>query len=179
MQAMKVITQKQGDLTYSKAAPLGRHKKIIEPLITPMSTPVSADNDSNKNSYLPTPTVERLLPIGPIQSPELVDDVFSPREQLQLPTQERLLPIGQHTKDITQLVEKVKQALNINSKLPKKSESLDNKTEQPGTSQTQSHSPRKLIKQVALESPPNLYDSDDNGNGMDHYLKTFKMEGQS
>lgn len=107
-----------------------------------------------------------------------MDDVFSPLEpQLEIPTQERLLPIGQHTKDISQLVEKVKQALNINSKIIKRAESQTKNQEQPSTSQT--HSPRKLIKQVALESPPNLYESDDNGSGLDNYLKSIKVESQS
>ncbi|XP_030755941.1 protein unc-79 homolog [Sitophilus oryzae] len=159
----------------SKSTPMGRHKKVIEPSITPVCTPV-LDCDSNRNN-LPTPAMERLLPIGPIKSPEL-DEVFSPLEpQLQIPTQERLLPIGSHTKDISQLVEKVKQALNINTQLGKitrKNEQSEKKSEQPSTSQT--HSPRKLIKQVALESPPNLYESDDNGNGFENYLKSIKVD---
>ncbi|KAF7267135.1 hypothetical protein GWI33_019628 [Rhynchophorus ferrugineus] len=162
--------------TTCKSVPLGRHKKIIEPSITPVCTPVS-DCDSNKNN-LPAPAMERLLPIGPIKSPDL-DDVFSPLEpQLEIPTQERLLPIGSHTKDISQLVEKVKQALNINAQLGKTQKKIDysDKKIEPSTSQT--HSPRKLIKQVALESPPNLYESDDNGNGIDNYLKSIKVESQ-
>ncbi|XP_066259891.1 protein unc-79 homolog [Euwallacea similis] len=155
---------------------VGRQKKVIEPIITPVSaTPVS---DYDKNDNLPTPTVERLLPIGPIKSLDLIDDVFSPPEShLQLPTQERLLPIGQHTKDITQLVEKVRQVLNLNNKMMKNVNPQEKKPEIPGTSQM--HSPRKLIKQVALESPPNLYDSDDNGNGLESYLKSLKIDGQT
>lgn len=104
--------------------------------------------------------------------------MFSPLEpQLEIPTQERLLPIGQHSKDISQLVEKVKQVLNINSKVTRKSDFREKRQEQPSTSQT--HSPRKLIKQVALESPPNLYESDDNGNSFEHYLKSLKLDNTS
>ncbi|CAH1121158.1 unnamed protein product [Ceutorhynchus assimilis] len=160
----------------SRPSRIGMHKKLIEPSVTASSTSVF-DYDNNKNNHLPTPSIERLLPIGPIKSPDL-DDVFSPLEpHLEIPTQERLLPIGQHTKDISHLVEKVKQALNINSKISKKTEIQENNIfEQPSTSQT--HSPRKLIKQVALESPPNLYESDDNGNGLDSYLNTIKVESQ-
>ncbi|XP_060537394.1 protein unc-79 homolog isoform X2 [Cylas formicarius] len=168
----------------TKPTPLGRYKKIIEPSITPVCTPISDcdDNPKNNQCILPTPSLERLLPIGPITSPEQ-DDVFLPSEpQLEIPNQERLLPIGQHTKDISQLVEKVKQVLNINPQLGivmRKSaahaeQNQKRQEHQPSTSQT--HSPRKLIKQVALESPPNMYDNDD--GGLEHYLKTIKVENQ-
>ncbi|KAL1492637.1 hypothetical protein ABEB36_010867 [Hypothenemus hampei] len=166
------IGKKQNDLTISRTSSMGHHKKIIEPLFTPVCTPVS-DIDNNKSNHLPAPSFERLLPIGPIKSPDLVDDVFSPIEShLELPTQERLLPIGQHSKDISQLVEKVKQALNLNSKGIKQTESQEKEADQPSTSQT--HSPRKLIKQVALESPPNLYELED--NILENYSKTVKIE---
>lgn len=98
--------------------------------------------------------------------------------QLEIPSQERLLPIGQHTKDISQLVDKVRQALGINAQLVK----ADNKkvdkhvcSEQPQPTSSQYHSPRRLIKQVALESPPNQFEPEENG----HFFKTIKMENQS
>lgn len=51
--------------------PLGKHKKIIEPSITPVCTPVSDCDDSYKISQttLPPPSVERLLPIGSARLP--------------------------------------------------------------------------------------------------------------
>uniref|UniRef100_A0AAR5PWG4 Protein unc-79 homolog n=1 Tax=Dendroctonus ponderosae TaxID=77166 RepID=A0AAR5PWG4_DENPD len=173
MKSVAATSNKQMD---SRSASMGKHKKAMEQSTPPLSM-CTLDYDSTKNNHnpLPTPSVERLLPIGPIKSPDLIDDVFSPLEpQLEIPMQERLLPIGQHTKDISQLVEKVKQVLNINSKLTRKSDFREKKQEQPSTSQT--HSPRKLIKQVALESPPNLYESDDNGNSFEHYLKSLKLD---
>ncbi|ERL94236.1 hypothetical protein D910_11517, partial [Dendroctonus ponderosae] len=176
MKSVAATSNKQMD---SRSASMGKHKKAMEQSTPPLSM-CTLDYDSTKNNHnpLPTPSVERLLPIGPIKSPDLIDDVFSPLEpQLEIPMQERLLPIGQHTKDISQLVEKVKQVLNINSKLTRKSDFREKKQEQPSTSQT--HSPRKLIKQVALESPPNLYESDDNGNSFEHYLKSLKLDNTS
>lgn len=84
--------------------------------------------------------------------------------QLEIPNQERLLPIGQHNKDISQLVDKVRQALGINSQAPppQKERRIDTK----GTRDElyHSHSPRKLTKQVALESPPNQNEIDDHSD---------------
>ncbi|XP_050313784.1 protein unc-79 homolog isoform X3 [Anthonomus grandis grandis] len=177
IQTVKTVSTESHRLTestfISRQTPLGRNKKVIEPFITPVSTPV-LDYENYKCNHLSTPAVERLLPIGPIRSPEF-DESSSPAEpQLEIPMQERLLPIGQNTKDITNLVEKVKQALNINSKIVKKLETPEKIVEQPSTSQTQS--PRKLIKQVALESPPNMYEPEVNGFGLENYIKTIKVD---
>lgn len=48
---------------------LGKQKKIIEPCITPASTPVSDCEECyrNQNQTLPVPMVERLLPIGSVK----------------------------------------------------------------------------------------------------------------
>lgn len=67
------------------------------------------------------------------------------------------MPIGQHNKDISQLIDKVRQALGINTQIPKV---IENQKKQEICGHTkeevpQTHSPRRLIKQVALESPPN------------------------
>lgn len=44
---------------------IGKHKKIIEPSITPVCTPTSECEECFKNSQiLPAPSLERLLPIG-------------------------------------------------------------------------------------------------------------------
>lgn len=77
-------------------------------------------------------------------------------EQLEIPNQERLLPIGHHTKDISQLVDKVRQALGINAQVQSSKE--NRRTESNGAKEEMYHSPRRLIKQVALESPPNQID---------------------
>lgn len=54
-----------------KVTPMGKHKKVIEPSITPVCTPVSDCDDCYKNNQtlLPTPSLERLLPIGATRIP--------------------------------------------------------------------------------------------------------------
>lgn len=63
----------------SKPMPLGKHKRIIEPSITPVCTPVSDCDDCFKNNQthpmLPAPSLERLLPIGATRSPGTVIDI--------------------------------------------------------------------------------------------------------
>lgn len=56
-------------VTNDKPTPLGKHKKVIEPSITPVCTPVSDCDDCYKNnqSMIPAPSLERLLPIGAIR----------------------------------------------------------------------------------------------------------------
>lgn len=149
------------DAQVNKTVALGKHKKVVEPSITPVCTPVSDCDDLYKNNHiLPAPSVERLLPIGSIRSPDSPRDILFPQNvesQLEIPSQERLLPIGQHNKDISQFVDKVRQALGINNQVP--NDNVDQgffKKEETH----QSHSPRRLIKQVALESPPNQQDTD-------------------
>lgn len=88
------------------------------------------------------------------------------------------MPIGQHTKDISQLVEKVRQALDLNPILPQK---IDNKLDSTSKKQSAldhgfiSHSPRRLIKQVALESPPNQMDHED----LNRLYKSNRLDQQS
>lgn len=54
----------------NKPSPLGKHKKIVEPSITPVCTPISDCEDCYKsNQLLPAPSLERLLPIGSARSP--------------------------------------------------------------------------------------------------------------
>lgn len=95
--------------------------------------------------------------------------------QLEIPNQERLLPIGQHNKDIYQFVDKVKHALGLNNQVQKieniKNEQNSGKKEEPHLH----HSPRRLIKQVALESPPNQSDFE----GTIQFYKTLKLDNQS
>lgn len=86
----KPITHNTNDNQHtSKLMPLGKHKKIIEPIMAPACTPVSECEDCyrnnqyqnqehNQNQYqcpnqnqiiLPAPSIERLLPIGAARSP--------------------------------------------------------------------------------------------------------------
>lgn len=185
IQLVETVTtdfHKQITSTFLDAHHMGKpkHKKIIEPSITPVCTPVSDCDDCYKNNHgvLPTPSLERLLPIGSSRIPDspLHDDVFCPTldSPLEIPSQERLLPIGQHP--TPQLMEKLKQALGINTQLAKldgneKTEKLPEPHTQ-GTS-SHSHSPRKLTKQVALESPPTKSEFDENG-----HFKSIKVDNQ-
>ena len=91
-------------------------------------------------------------------SPE--SNTYSPKREtnLKIPNQERLLPIGQHNKEITQLINKVKQALGIDIQTIK--EANDTILRSNGNNGQIMQSPRRLIKQVALESPTQN-DSDD------------------
>lgn len=77
--------------------------------------------------------------------------------QLELPNRERLLPIGNYSKDVSKLVDKVKQTLGLKAQLSKilGSKKTNNSREYQPT-----QSPRRLIKQVALESPTQM-DFDD------------------
>jgi hypothetical protein len=72
------------------------------------------------------------------------------------------------------LVDKVRQALGINAQLNKPENKKAEKVYNTKEETVQSHSPRRLIKQVALESPPNQGDIDDNG----HFLQN-NQSGQS
>lgn len=118
---------------------LGRQKRIIEPSLTPATTPVSqtaaiSPNEDRKLNYkLSTQkknlkSFEKPIEYGSPDSPmskmnimanpsqDIPDGLLSPKSisQLEFPTPERLLPIGQHGKDgMCSLVEKVREALAI------------------------------------------------------------------
>ncbi|XP_031336357.1 protein unc-79 homolog [Photinus pyralis] len=110
-----------------------------------------------------------------LESPR--DSVFSPsiESQLEIPRQERLLPIGQHNREISQLIDKVQQALGISATSTKidnrKSYEFNIQKDSEQEKPTQTHSPRRLIKQVALESPPNQ-------NGQDTYYKDANLDNK-
>lgn len=57
--------------THHMGKPMGKNKKIVEPSITPVCTPVSDCDDCYKKNQiiLPTPSLERLLPIGSSRIP--------------------------------------------------------------------------------------------------------------
>lgn len=105
-----------------------------------------------------------------LDSPQ--DSVFLPSidSQLEIPRQERLLPIGQQNKDVSQLIDKVKLALGINNETSK---SIEVQKRREGDEAPIVHSPRRLIKQVALESPPNQGDLENN------ICKDFNLDNKS
>lgn len=127
---------------------LGRQKRIIEPSLTPASTPISNNGtpqntgeesskmfhrsdirnfDRSLNYASPeTPLSKMDLMIPP--ATENAETLLSPRSiaQLEIPTPERLLPIGQHGKEgISALVDKVREALTIPDISHLKHDSLD------------------------------------------------------
>ncbi|KAK5639447.1 hypothetical protein RI129_011939 [Pyrocoelia pectoralis] len=158
----------------SKPTTTAKYKRSID-------TVMSDCDDCFKNSILPAPSLERLLPIGAARSPDSPrGSVFSStiESHLEIPRQERLLPIGQHNKEISQLIDKVQQALGISAITTK----LDNKKDydffapkEADVDKTtpQGHSPRRLIKQVALESPPHQ-----NGQDISSYYKDANLNNK-
>lgn len=76
--------------------------------------------------------------------------------QLEFPTPERLLPIGQHAKMANTLADKVREVLTSADISHLKQESSFERSESTGNEMTQSsqtNSPRRLTKQIAMESP--------------------------
>lgn len=102
-------------------------------------------------------------PVGSIASPTI-------DSQLEIPSQERLLPIGQPqpppsvpNKEMIQLVDKVTKALGLPMQVPKVIENRMNDSNNfTRHDVTGIPSPRRLTKQVALESPPNHQENEDN-----------------
>lgn len=131
---------------------LGRQKRIIEPSITPSTTPVPPTSEESKvSASKPTlKTFDKIAEIGSPESPlskmnimpnplpntsqpqENLDGLLSPKSvtQLEFPTPERLLPIGQHAKDgINTLADKVREVLSISEISHLKQESSFEKSE--------------------------------------------------
>lgn len=123
------------------ARTLGRQQRIVEPSLTPATTPVpptvasiASLNDDKKMNYKLTTSKKKIKSFeNPIEygspdtpmskmnilsnpSQDLPDGMLSPTSvsHLEFPTPERLLPIGQLGKDgICALVEKVREALAV------------------------------------------------------------------
>lgn len=133
--------------THSKPPTAKKHFKTFDTTVSY----ASPESPLSKMSILSTPCPD----LGELLSPKSVS-------QLELPTPERLLPIGQHGKDgITALVEKVREALTIPDLSHLKQESFDksdSSAKDDGIPSSRTNSPRRLIKQVALDSPPNQSD---------------------
>lgn len=126
---------------------LGRQKRVIEPSVTPSTTPILVSGEDVK----PRPmlkTFDKIVEIGspesplskmsimpnPLpntsQAPENLD-LLSPKSvtQLEFPTPERLLPIGQHKDGINTLADKVREVLSISEISHLKQESSFEKSE--------------------------------------------------
>ncbi|XP_070143120.1 protein unc-79 homolog isoform X2 [Drosophila kikkawai] len=152
------------------AKPIGRHKTIVE--CSAGNSSSSADDSRQKKSQ--TKSLKRTdKNYGSPESPLSKMSVMpNPRDEvdegmqslpppksiaaLEIPTPERLLPIG--TQDsVATLVERVRDGLNIPDISHLKQDSLDvsESTKDDVTPSSRTNSPRRLIKQVALESPPN------------------------
>lgn len=131
---------------------LGRQKRIIEPSVTPSTTPIPVSTEDVKASTSkPTlKAIDKIAEIGSPESPlskmnimpnplpntsqaqENLDGLLSPKSvtQLEFPTPERLLPIGQHAKDgINTLADKVREVLSISEISHLKQESSFEKSE--------------------------------------------------
>ncbi|XP_039493790.1 protein unc-79 homolog isoform X4 [Drosophila santomea] len=158
--------------TSSTAAskPIGRHKTIVE--CSAGNSSSSADDSRQKKSQ--TKSLRRtdknygspdsplskmsVMPNPRDEMDESIQSLPPPKSiaALEIPTPERLLPIG--TQDtVATLVERVRDGLNLPDISHLKQDSLDvsESTKDDVTPSSRTNSPRRLIKQVALESPPN------------------------
>ncbi|XP_037956514.1 protein unc-79 homolog isoform X2 [Teleopsis dalmanni] len=124
------------------------HKKIASKTLKRSEKAYgSPDSPLSKMNVMPNPTDE--ASIGKMTGTKSITT-------LEIPTQERLLPIGTQ-ESVTALVERVRDALNLPDISHLKQDSLDvsESTKDDVTPSSRTNSPRRLIKQVALESPPN------------------------
>lgn len=131
---------------------MGRQTRIIEPSLTPSTTPIPpCGEDVKASSSKPMlKSVDKIAEIGSPESPlskmnimpnpppnnsiipDSMDDLLSPKsvKELEFPTPERLLPIGQHAKDgINTLADKVREVLSISEIGHLKQESSFEKSE--------------------------------------------------
>ncbi|XP_034664279.1 protein unc-79 homolog isoform X3 [Drosophila subobscura] len=153
------------------AKSIGRHKTIVE---CSAGTSSSSMDDSRHQKKSQTKSLKRTdknygSPDSPLSKMSVMPN---PRDEmdaamqglpppkniaaLEIPTPERLLPIG--TQDtVAALVERVREGLNLPDISHLKQDSLDvsESTKDDVTPSSRTNSPRRLIKQVALESPPN------------------------
>lgn len=149
--------------------PIGRHKTIVECSAGTSSS--SADETRQKKSKTKSLRGPDKAAYGSPDSPlSKMSVMANPRDEadaallpppksiaaLEIPTPERLLPIG--TQDsVATLVERVRDGLSLPDISHLKQDSLDvsESTKEDVTISSRNNSPRRLIKQVALESPPN------------------------
>ncbi|XP_039969055.1 protein unc-79 homolog isoform X6 [Bactrocera tryoni] len=158
----------------SSKKPIGRHKTIVECSAGTSSSSTGTD-DSRLSANHKKPAGKSLKrsdkaygsPDSPLSKmsvmPNPVDEVDTTKlpapksiAALEIPTPERLLPIGTH-ESVGGLIDRLRDGLNLPDISHLKQDSLDvsDSTKDDITPSSRTTSPRRLIKQVALESPPN------------------------
>ncbi|XP_018791112.1 PREDICTED: protein unc-79 homolog isoform X4 [Bactrocera latifrons] len=158
----------------SSKKPIGRHKTIVECSAGTSSSSTGTD-DSRLSANHKKPAGKSLKrsdkaygsPDSPLSKmsvmPNPVDEVDTTKlpapksiAALEIPTPERLLPIGTH-ESVSGLIDRLRDGLNLPDISHLKQDSLDvsDSTKDDITPSSRTTSPRRLIKQVALESPPN------------------------
>ncbi|XP_011203719.2 protein unc-79 homolog isoform X3 [Bactrocera dorsalis] len=158
----------------SSKKPIGRHKTIVECSAGTSSSSTGTD-DSRLSANHKKPAGKSLKrsdkaygsPDSPLSKmsvmPNPVDEVDTTKlpapksiAALEIPTPERLLPIGTH-ESVGGLIDRLREGLNLPDISHLKQDSLDvsDSTKDDITPSSRTTSPRRLIKQVALESPPN------------------------
>ncbi|EDX12356.1 GD20123 [Drosophila simulans] len=160
----------QASSSAAASKPIGRHKTIVE--CSAGNSSSSADDSRQKKSQAkslrrtdknygsPDSPLSKMsvMPNPRDEMDESMQSLPPPKSiaALEIPTPERLLPIG--TQDtVATLVERVRDGLNLPDISHLKQDSLDvsESTKDDVTPSSRTNSPRRLIKQVALESPPN------------------------
>lgn len=114
----------------------------------------SPESPLSKMNVMPNPTDE----LEAAAEAAAANNLPTPKNiaALTIPTPERLLPIGSG-ESVAALVDRVREGLNLPDISHLKQDSLDvsDSTKDDVTPSSRTQSPRRLIKQVALESPPN------------------------
>uniref|UniRef100_A0A1A9X1K3 Protein unc-79 homolog n=1 Tax=Glossina brevipalpis TaxID=37001 RepID=A0A1A9X1K3_9MUSC len=134
----------------------------------------SPDSPLSKMNVMPNPTDE--LDASCLPTPKNITS-------LEIPTPERLLPIGPQ-ESVTAIVERVREALHLPDISHLKQDSLDasESIKDDATSNSCTNSPRRLIKQVALEEPltcgPNMA-KEETKDVHTSLLKTIKVRMNS
>ncbi|XP_036332952.1 protein unc-79 homolog isoform X7 [Rhagoletis pomonella] len=173
-QQTQLQQQQQQHQAATSKKPIGRHKTIVECSAGTSSSSTGTD-DSRLSANHKKPTGKSLKrsdkaygsPDSPLSKmsvmPNPVDEMDAAKlpapksiAALEIPTPERLLPIGTH-ESVGGLVDRLREGLNIPDISHLKQDSLDvsESTKDDVTPSSRTTSPRRLIKQVALESPPN------------------------
>ncbi|XP_067614407.1 protein unc-79 homolog isoform X4 [Eurosta solidaginis] len=162
-------------VTSTVKKPIGRHKTIVECSAGTSSSSTCTDDSRLSANHNRNPGGKSLKhsdktfgsPESPLSKmsvmPNPVDEVDNSKlptpkniATLEIPTPERLLPIGTH-ESVGGLVDRLREGLNLPDISHLKQDSLDvsESTKDDVTPSSRTTSPRRLIKQVALESPPN------------------------
>lgn len=151
---------------------LGRKKTVIECSAGTSSSSTGTDDNRSKNlqggkTFKRTDKIYG-SPDSPLSKMSVMPNPYDETDAsglpapkkiatLEFPTPERLLPIGPQ-ESIASLVDRVRDGLNLPDISHLKQDSLDiseSTTKDELSPSSRATSPRRLIKQVALESPPN------------------------